>query len=197
MQRVQFLRIRVSGNWYSPFLFSVSINFEPICARNNNSSSSLLTTWVQTRKHIMIQSHDKNGNTKWRINDNIYVNVRIDWEKYNAHKIQSAIVDMNYYQLIRKTITYLSRLPWKHLGTPLKVNGVPGNIQDNLTTQRSWFRRRKPKGRLDDHRATTGPTRSCHHNVTSYTLLAVINEAYMHGRVSIRQFYLEEQFNIA
>ena len=27
-------------------------------------SSSLLTTWVQTNKHIMVQSHDKNDNTK-------------------------------------------------------------------------------------------------------------------------------------
>ena len=51
------------------------------------SSSSLLTTWVQTNKHIMVQSHDKNDNTKCWINDKIYVNVRMNWEKYNTeHK---------------------------------------------------------------------------------------------------------------
>ena len=51
---------------------------------SSSSSSSLLTTWVQTNKHIMVQSHDKNDNTKCQINDKIYVNVRINWEKYNT-----------------------------------------------------------------------------------------------------------------
>ena len=51
------------------------------------SSSSLLTTWVQTNKHIMVQSHAKNDNTKCWINDEMYVNVRLNWEKYNTeHK---------------------------------------------------------------------------------------------------------------
>ena len=31
---------------------------------SSNGSSSLLTTWVQTNKHIMVQSHEKNDNTK-------------------------------------------------------------------------------------------------------------------------------------
>ena len=29
--------------------------------------------------------------------------------------------------------SYLTRLPWIFPGVPLKVNGAPGNIQDNLT----------------------------------------------------------------
>ena len=72
--------------------------------------------------------------------------------------------DMNYYQLIRETTTYLSRLPWIHPGTPLKVNGVSGNIPGNMTNQRLWVWRQNPKGRLGDHRTTIGPARSPHHN---------------------------------
>ena len=62
-------RINIQWNW--PMLSCQHCSSHLIMTQQvvtsvsyDSSSSSLMTTWVQTNKHIMVQSHDKNDNTK-------------------------------------------------------------------------------------------------------------------------------------
>ena len=83
--------------------------------------------------------------------------------QYRLRKVQnrkhSAIVDINYYQFLPKTLTYLSRLLWLYPGATLKVNGVPGNII-KLKISASIT----PKDSSGDQHAPTITTKRRHHD---------------------------------